>query len=179
MSIELLSQPRTHDQIDKRVPPEIWERIFNRLYPSQLTRMSMVNKNFNKIVSSLSVWSHMYSVAFGPKMPLRTLRDRPESKSYMLFMCASSLYVCEECLSRTPCKNLYDNWGRRVDLGPIPALAPMPTSSKGDLKYLGEELNLNWTIRMCPSCRDKQVQEYVVGDDKVTQSRIRWYRMQE
>ncbi|KAG0352272.1 hypothetical protein BGZ54_002873 [Gamsiella multidivaricata] len=84
MGTETQSALRTHDQFDKRVPPEIWQRTFNRLYPSQLSRISMVNKNFNTIVSSLPVWSHMFSVAFGPKMRLRTLRNIPESKSYML-----------------------------------------------------------------------------------------------
>ncbi|KAF9081192.1 hypothetical protein BGX29_004692, partial [Mortierella sp. GBA35] len=157
MSTEPQSQPRTHDQIDKRVPPEIWERIFDRLYPSQLTRMSMVNNNFNKIVSSLSVWSRMFSVAFGPTMRLRTLRNMPESKSYMLYMCASSLYICEECLSRTPFETIY-NQGER----PSRVLAPMPTLSKGNLKYLGEEVNMNWTIWMCPSCRRKQVSKVEV-----------------
>ncbi|KAG0342691.1 hypothetical protein BG000_002475 [Podila horticola] len=87
MSTKRQSQFRSHNHIDKRVPPEIWERIFSRLYPSQLSRMSMVNKNFNKIVSSLSVWSRMFSLIFGPEMKLRTLRNMPESKSYMLYMC--------------------------------------------------------------------------------------------
>ncbi|KAF9310659.1 hypothetical protein BGZ91_007037, partial [Linnemannia elongata] len=173
MNTEYQSQPRIHDQIDKRVPPEIWERIFERLYPSQLIRMSMVNKNFYKIVSSLSVWSYMFSVAFGPTMRLCTLCKMPESKSYMLYMCASSLYICEECLSRTPCETLRDMRGyRQPEWGPRPALAPMPTLSKGSFKYQGEEVNLNWTIWMCPSCRGKQVSEVQVGDDKKTMDRI-------
>ncbi|KAF9140149.1 hypothetical protein BG015_001780, partial [Linnemannia schmuckeri] len=33
-----------------RVPNEVWERILSHLYPSQLSRMSMVNKNLNAIV---------------------------------------------------------------------------------------------------------------------------------
>ncbi|KAF9535223.1 hypothetical protein EC957_001900, partial [Mortierella hygrophila] len=41
----------------KRVPVEVWEQIFSFLYPSQLSRISMVNKNFNSIVSLLKVWS--------------------------------------------------------------------------------------------------------------------------
>ncbi|KAF9118894.1 hypothetical protein BGW39_000779 [Mortierella sp. 14UC] len=177
MSTEPQPQPRTpvatpeHDQIDKRVPPEIWERIFHYLYPSQLTRMSMVNINFNKIVSSLSVWSYMFSVAFGSQRRLRTLRNMPESKSYMLYMCASSLYVCEKCLSRTAFGNIYQT--------PKPILAPMPTSSKGNLEYMGEQVNLSWTIWMCPSCREKQVSELEVGNDKKTMDRILWYRRQD
>ncbi|KAF9119217.1 hypothetical protein BG015_006393, partial [Linnemannia schmuckeri] len=95
--------------------------------------------NFNKIVSSLSVWSHMFSVAFGPTMRLRTLRDMPESKSYMLYMCASSLYICEQCLSRSPCETKFDLRGYKLPSPtPKPVLTPMPTLSKGNLKYLEE-----------------------------------------
>jgi hypothetical protein len=179
MSIEPQPQPRTHDQIDKQVPPEIWERIFDRLYPSQLTRMLMVNNNFNKIVSSLSAWFRMFSVAFGPITRLRTLCNMPESKSYTLYMCASSLHICEECLSCIPFETTCDQWGnRKTAMGLKPVLAPMPTLSKGNLKYLGEEVNLNWTILLCPSCRSKRVSKVEVGDDKVTKSRIQWYRVQ-
>lgn len=89
-----------HDQhvcawllIDKRVPPEVWEQIFNHLYPSQLSRMSMVNNNRNRIVSSLSVWSRMFSVVFGPTKRLRLLRNIPESKSFTCFICARAVFI--------------------------------------------------------------------------------------
>ena len=165
----MITEPPKHDQIDERVPQEIWERIFGRLYPSQLTRMSRVNKNFNKIVSSLSVWSRMYSLTFGPTMPLRTLLSRSESNSYMLYMCAWSLEVCEECFR-------YGSAFTR----PFRALAPLPTLSKDNLIYLGEEINLNWTIMMCQSCYDKKRRRTIendVGNTK-TKNRIRWYREQ-
>ncbi|KAK3845705.1 MAG: hypothetical protein J3R72DRAFT_487405 [Linnemannia gamsii] len=99
------------DSIDKRLPPEVWATIFSRLYPSQLSRLSMVNKTFNKIVSSLSIWSRIFFVAYpAGTMRLRTLRDMPESKSYMLYLCALSLYICECCLFMASCKA--DFYGR-------------------------------------------------------------------
>ncbi|KAK3805451.1 MAG: hypothetical protein JOS17DRAFT_768509 [Linnemannia elongata] len=174
MSAESQSQLRTHDQIDKRVPPEIWERIFNRLYPSQLTRVSMVNHNFNKIVSSLSVWPRMFSMVFGPTRRLRTLRNMPESKSYMLYMCASSLHVCEECLGMTPFSS-----NLTTSTKPVPVLAVLPTMTKGDIIYQGEEFNEDWKIWLCQSCRNKHISSgELVGDGK-TWERIKWYRKQD
>ncbi|KAG0062051.1 hypothetical protein BGZ89_010967 [Linnemannia elongata] len=173
MSTKSQLELQTHDQIDKRVPPEIWQRIFSRLYPSQLSRLSLVNKNFNKIVSSLSVWSYMFSVTFGPKRRLRIHRNIPESKSYMLYMCASSLYICEECLGLTLFRTVRYSHQR-----PQLILAPMPTMSKDGIKYLGEEINVSWMVRMCEPCRSKQRSEIEVGNDEKTMSRIRWYRQQ-
>lgn len=142
------------EPIGKRVPVEVWERIFDRLRPSQLSRLSMVNKNFNRIVSSLSVWSRMFSKVH-PYTRLRTLRNIPESKSYMLYMCALSLHVCEKCYCRLAYgqSNLY-----RL---PLPELAPMPRRLVPDDNYLleepdtylGEEVDCKWTIQMCFSCR--------------------------
>ncbi|KAG9062671.1 hypothetical protein KI688_004975 [Linnemannia hyalina] len=141
MTTEPQSQLRSQDQIDKRVPPEIWEQIFQHLYPSQLSRMSMVNSNLNKIVSSLSVWSRMFSVVYGPKKRLRTLRNMPESKSYMLYMCASSFHVCEGCLALVP---FVFNPNMPANLQPV--LADLPTLSKGEIIYLGEEINKGWMV---------------------------------
>lgn len=134
----------------------------------------MVNKNFNKIVSSLSVWSRMFSQIFGPEVKLRTLRNMPESKSYMLYMCASSRNICERCLGLTSVKaSSYER------LRPLPVLAPMPTMTKGKFKYLGEEVDLNWKIWMCFSCRRRRVSTVEVGKDRKTMDRIQWYREQQ
>ncbi|KAF8988694.1 hypothetical protein BGZ52_004341 [Haplosporangium bisporale] len=173
MSSEPQSRIQTDSQIDKRVPPEIWERIFNHLYPSQLSRMSMVNKNLYKIVSSLSVWSRMFSVVFGPTERLRTLRNIPESKSHMLYMCASSLRVCEGCLKLAP-------WDATVyhRTLPMPVLVRLPTMTKGGVHYLGEEINLHWRVRMCTACGQKQFLDSEGGIDEKTKGRIHWYRTQ-
>ncbi|KAK3827844.1 MAG: hypothetical protein J3Q66DRAFT_394167 [Benniella sp.] len=41
---------------EKRVPIEVWERIFNYLYPSQLSRLSMVCRTLPDIVAKLPIW---------------------------------------------------------------------------------------------------------------------------
>ncbi|OAQ32549.1 hypothetical protein K457DRAFT_16112 [Linnemannia elongata AG-77] len=69
-------------------------------------------------VLSVSV-SRMFSVVFGPTKRLRLLRNIPESKSYMLYMCAGSLHICEECLGLT------------LPSMTEPVLALLPMLSKG------------------------------------------------
>ncbi|KAG0296900.1 hypothetical protein BGZ98_000780 [Dissophora globulifera] len=161
------------ETVDKRVPSEVWEQIFNRLYPSQLSRISIVNKTFNAIVSSLSLWSRMFTIAYGPKMRLRTLLNMPESKSFMLYMCVNSRYVCERCFTVTP---FNDDYGR-----PRPSRAPLPTLSTREFQYLGEELNLGWRVNACHSCREswsnRDFQYHGIKNQK-TNERIQWYRTQ-
>ncbi|KAF9540178.1 hypothetical protein EC957_004576 [Mortierella hygrophila] len=147
-------QVRTHDQIDKRVPPEIWEQIFNHLYPSQLSRISMVNKNLNVIVSSLEVWPRMFYAAHGPKAQLRPLMSIPKFKSSsMIFMCASSLHICEKCFGLT---------GYNADklyMLPLPIPVLLPRRSTDAIKYVGGRFDPNWTIRMCLPCRQGHISD--------------------
>ncbi|KAF9946639.1 hypothetical protein BGZ72_000151, partial [Mortierella alpina] len=128
----------------------------------------MVNHHFNRIVSSLLVWTQMFPLIFGDNTRLRTLVNIPDSKSYMLYICANSLYICEECLGLTDNSSLYYR--------PQPALAPMPTMTKGDLIYLGEEVNKTWKIWMCSPCRQKQEASQTSREDsgdQKTRERIR------
>lgn len=133
--------------IDKRLPTEVWEQIFCYLYPSQLSRLSMVSKTFYTIVCSLAMWSRLFTSTFGPKKRLRPLIGISESKSYMLYLCASSLHICENCNSLTK----YEA-GLRSGL-PLLVLVPAPTQSTDEVEYLGERLNEDWYFRMCLSCR--------------------------
>ncbi|KAG0066010.1 hypothetical protein BGZ90_001571 [Linnemannia elongata] len=139
------------EPVHKRVPVEVWEQILGYLYPSQLSRISMVNKNFNSIVSSLEVWSRMFAVAHGPKAHLRPLLNIPKSKSYMTFMCSSSLHVCESCFHLTEY-----NAGNLSKL-PLPIPILLPRRSTNVATYLGEKFDPDWTIRMCLSCRQGHI----------------------
>ncbi|KAF9318405.1 hypothetical protein BGZ91_005170 [Linnemannia elongata] len=102
--------PSPRHELDKHVPAQIWEQIFSYLYPSQLCRLSMVNKAFEIIISSLPIWRYLFTKNVFRKQRLRFLRGIPESKSYMLYMCANSLHICEECgyQERFGSKNLAD-----------------------------------------------------------------------
>ncbi|KAG0265880.1 hypothetical protein BGZ95_003190 [Linnemannia exigua] len=148
MSFKSRWQHGKHKQIDKRVPPEIWEQIFSRLYPSQLSKMSMVNKNLNAIVHSLELWPRMFHAAHGPKAQLRTLVCIPRFKSsFMIFMCASSLHVCERCFGLTEYSS--DN----VYMLPLSIPVLLPRRATDAVKYVGDRFDPNWTIRMCLPCR--------------------------
>jgi len=139
------------EPVHKRVPVEVWEQILSYLYPSQLSRVSMVNKNFNSIVSLLEVWSRMFTIAHGPKAHLRPLLNIPKSKSYMTFMCSSSLHVCERCFGLTEY-----NAGNLSRL-PLPIPILLPRRSTDATTYLGERFDPDWTVRMCLSCRQGHI----------------------
>ncbi|KAG0050106.1 hypothetical protein BGZ83_005099 [Gryganskiella cystojenkinii] len=135
--------------VHKRVPIEVWEKVLCYLYPSQLSRLSMADKNFRDIVSSQKIWSRMFSVAYGPKAHLRLLVLIPKFKnSYMMFMCASSLHVCEKCFGLTK----YE--GCNLSNLPLPIPVLLPRRSTGAVNYVGERFDPDWTIRMCISCRN-------------------------
>ncbi|KAG0371703.1 hypothetical protein BGX24_001307 [Mortierella sp. AD032] len=169
MSTTNWHQVRKRDQIDKQVPPEIWEQIFSHLYPSQLSRMSMVNKNLNMIVSSLEVWSRMFYAAYGPKAQLRKLTCIPKTKSsYMIFMCASSLHVCEKCFGL-----IGYNTDKLYKL-PLPIPVLLPKRSTDVNKYLGGRFDPNWTIRMCLLCRQGHISDFEEPTRSVLKGGIYW-----
>ncbi|KAH7055022.1 hypothetical protein BKA57DRAFT_240738 [Linnemannia elongata] len=150
--------PSTHpsrilllEPVHKRVPVEVWEQILSYLYPSQLSRISMVNKNFQSVVSLLEIWSRMFAIAHGPKAHLRPLLNIPKSKSYMTFMCSSSLHVCESCFDLTE----YN--ASNLSKLPLPIPILLPRRSTNVATYLGEKFDPDWTIRMCLSCRQDHI----------------------
>ncbi|KAK3808847.1 MAG: hypothetical protein JOS17DRAFT_796855 [Linnemannia elongata] len=117
------------------VPNEIWERILSYLYPSQLSQMSMVDKNLSEIVSSLAVWPRMFYVAHGSKAQLRPLVCIPRfQSSYMMFMCALSLHVCEKCFGLTEY-----NAGELYKL-PLPIPVLLLRRSTDAIKFVGDSL---------------------------------------
>ncbi|KAF9349537.1 hypothetical protein BGX34_001752 [Mortierella sp. NVP85] len=100
-----------------RLPLEIWVKICSHLYPSQLARFSRVNQTAYCLVASLERWEGWFKRLHGkPHTKLKYLQEgtnlrqemhimRPIpglsiSQSYMLFMCAISLQVCEKCFRR-------------------------------------------------------------------------------
>ncbi|GJJ75064.1 hypothetical protein EMPS_07422 [Entomortierella parvispora] len=171
--------------IDKALPLEVWERIFSYLYPSQITRLSKVNKTLHDIVAASSLWSKMFSQAFGPDAVLCTLPAMPESKSYMLYMCAVSTRVCEQCLvhavpsmvrSELPARPLpvlvpdarlrrlnhpgpHQRINKRDSLWPGGKSQGAPRLFGQRIIY-GEPINTRWTIRLCLPCRQAHYETY-------------------
>ncbi|GJJ76747.1 hypothetical protein EMPS_09106 [Entomortierella parvispora] len=103
--------------IDQRLPAEVWREICSYLYLSQLCRLSMVNHTLDAIVGQLPIWRYLYN-SFSPNKRLRLLFNKPALKSYMLYVCANSLHICEECY-----------WYARAATlvyFPLPVLVPLP-----------------------------------------------------
>jgi len=141
--------PKQRAGVDKRLPPEVWAKIFGRLYPSQLCRLSMVCRTFNTIISSLPYWSQIFRIA-RPDRQLRLLQGYSESRCYMTYLCAVSLHLCEECfqISRLQEKHLAEL--------PLPVLVTLPNPVRNDTRAVaGEAVNLRWRVRKCRQCRDE------------------------
>ncbi|KAG0287551.1 hypothetical protein BGZ96_008538 [Linnemannia gamsii] len=142
----------------------------------------MVNKNFCAIVSSLKVWSHMFVIAYGTKAHLRSPVGVPKSKSYMMFMCSSSLHVCERCF----CLTGYNADSKYKLLLSIPIL--LPKRSTDGVKHLGERIttSVDETIVIETMRRHfggdvgiSAFKESTEAYDEKTETRIRWYQLQE
>ena len=100
----------------------------------------------------MKVWSHMFSLAYGPKAVLRPLVIIPRFKSsYMMFMCASSLHVCEKCFGLTKFNAC------NLSNLPLPIPVLLPRRSADTVKYVGDRFDPEWTIRMCLSCRQYHI----------------------
>ncbi|KAG0048717.1 hypothetical protein BGZ83_006381 [Gryganskiella cystojenkinii] len=139
---------------DVKVPLEVWEQIFIYLYPSQLSRMSMVSKTLSSVIGSLVLWLHLFNISHDAHIGLRLLKGVPESKSYMLYMCATSLHLCERCFRLVPFE--VEN---SAEL-PLPVLVPLRSRSTNGVRYVGEQINLTWTVRFCLDCRRSHFSEF-------------------
>jgi len=105
---------------DKRLPFEIWEHISIFLYPSQIARLTRVSRTLYDLIAASIVWSRWFRTAFGPDVILDTLPATPESTSYMLYMCAVSGRVCEQCMIYSVPSRLVNDRAAR----PLPVLVP-------------------------------------------------------
>ncbi|KAK3827842.1 MAG: hypothetical protein J3Q66DRAFT_321225 [Benniella sp.] len=145
--------------LDKRVPIEVWENIFQYLYPSQLARVSQVSKAFYNIVDGLSLWLKIYSIGrlSSPRQDIGFGVITP--KRLMLFVIACSFCICEQCFHFCDGENAL---GRLAAMPlPVPLWRILWTTS---WKYLynnisslvqqGVDLNVSEPkIRLCLSCR--------------------------
>lgn len=97
----------------------------------------------------------MFYAVHGPKAHLRSLVSIPRSKSsYMIFMCAPSLHICEKCFGQTRY-----NMGDLSHL-PLPIPVLLPRRSTDAIKYVGERFDPSWTIRMCLPCRQGHIKDF-------------------
>ncbi|KAI1314613.1 hypothetical protein EDD11_001956 [Mortierella claussenii] len=155
---------------EMRIPLVVWRQICTYLYPSQLARLSLVNKAAFKLVTELQEWTRWYNNRLhgAPKNPIKRISGlNAASHSYMLYLCSISFQVCEQCFRQCHDKK-----------AGLPKLASMPLSvvmgmsgsynTREPSQRLGEQmgpgLNVNveeeayiehrpWSIRLCRPCR--------------------------
>jgi len=133
--------------LQERIPMEVWQRVCDYLYPSQLLRFSKVSSRTHQAVCTLPVWSKLFALTHGEKSRLHLLQRIPDSQSYMYFMAAISPKVCEQCFKH--CNFQTD----RPSTFPLLTVAPTQTRSTKDITYHGEPVDDGFKVRLCVECR--------------------------
>ncbi|KAF9346354.1 hypothetical protein BGX34_004021 [Mortierella sp. NVP85] len=151
--------------LEKRLPIEIWEWIFKYLYPSQLSRVSIVCRTFYDIVSNLSLWSEIYATVHPNNQNhavggFKPVPGKNLNKDFMLYICAESLQICELCLS---VYNEADVSRDRLAFFPLPVHAwriRLASKKTGNFQPFSAKIEpQDWVVRLCLSCRRKVFEE--------------------
>ncbi|KAK3827851.1 MAG: hypothetical protein J3Q66DRAFT_321241 [Benniella sp.] len=151
--------------LEKRLPTETWEQIFLFLYPSQLSRVSMVCRTFYDIVSKLSLWSEIYATVHPNNQNhviggFKPVPGKNLNKDFMIYICAESLQICELCLS---VYNGTDLSRDRLAFFPLPVHAwrvRLASKKTGNFQPISAKIEpQDWVVRLCLGCRRKVFEE--------------------
>ncbi|KAF9354928.1 hypothetical protein BGX34_010750 [Mortierella sp. NVP85] len=147
--------------IEKQLPTEVWEKILKYLYPSQLSRVSMVCRKLYDIVGMLPVWPEIYARVHPDDDNhlvggIKPVVGKNPIKDFMLHVCAESFRICELCLSV--------HMGHDVPKDRMASL-PLPVhvwrvrlAAKKDDTFQPLSAQIgpqDWVIRLCLGCRRK------------------------
>ncbi|KAG0044917.1 hypothetical protein BGZ83_009820 [Gryganskiella cystojenkinii] len=134
-------------RLDQCFPLEIWEKISRYLYPSQLCRLARATRALNESVGSLQVWKKWFLKTQGcSSAPFKYLPGVTESRSYMLYLCANSLMICEGCGNQ-----------HRLDQTPVVVSpASIPLTRQAPAYFVP-----GTSLHLCLSCRRQRCAEYV------------------
>ncbi|KAG0369982.1 hypothetical protein BC939DRAFT_81250 [Gamsiella multidivaricata] len=140
--------PLDGSDLTNRLPPELWNLILSFLYPSQLTRVARVNRRLYHLINNLGLWTTIHTKTF-PQEPLLLLPNVPPSTCYTLFICASSLLICEQCFHHCKDAQNYfytlERWLRGGSFFiPLPVWLPWANAS----------------IRLCFNCRKSHFEQH-------------------
>ncbi|KAF9982137.1 hypothetical protein BGZ75_006484 [Mortierella antarctica] len=89
--------PSPKSSSDSRLPTELWKVVCSYLYPSQLARLSRVNRTLNRLVSNMRIWSAYFVQLRGRRsFPFfEHLRNKPNH--HMHYIIALSYHICDHC----------------------------------------------------------------------------------
>jgi hypothetical protein len=145
--------------LEKHLPTEVWEWIFMYLYPSQLSRISMVCRTFYDIVAKLPIWTEIYTKAHPDNQNhvvggIKPVLGNSPIKDFMLHLCAESLRICELCFLTYNGTDI--SWDRLAYLTlPVHVWRVRLATKKTDAfrPFQIEVGPQDWVIRLCLSCR--------------------------
>ncbi|KAK3827847.1 MAG: hypothetical protein J3Q66DRAFT_394169 [Benniella sp.] len=146
--------------LENRVPVEVWERIFEHLYPSQLSRVSMVCRTFYDIVGKLPVWPDIYAKAHPGGQNhviggIKPVRGKSLNKDFMVHVCGESFQICELCFS------VFSGAGvpkDRMASLPLPVHVWRVRAAMKKIEFLPLSSKIgrqDWVVRLCLDCRRK------------------------
>jgi len=118
--------------------------------------VSTVSTTLHNVVGSLPFWSFLFRQVFGSTKTLCLLPLVPESKSYMLYMCASSSLVCERCYT------YFENYLDVANAAalPLPVLLQSYRRMHKDTEEVGCPVDPKWTIQTCLACRKNHYTQF-------------------
>ncbi|KAF9934255.1 hypothetical protein BGZ65_003845 [Modicella reniformis] len=164
--VTLEPQHKRNVGIEKRVPIEVWERILQFLYPSQLSRVSMVCRTFYEIVSGLALWSEMFAKVYPNNNNnnnnnnnetllggIKPVSGKNPPKDFMQYICAASFQICEVCYSVYGGSDISKDW---LAFFPLPIHVWRVRAAAKNVEFLPFTYPIrpkDWTIRLCFSCR--------------------------
>ncbi|KAF9931103.1 hypothetical protein BGZ65_005052 [Modicella reniformis] len=143
--------------IEKRVPFEVWVRILQYLYPSQLSRVSMVCRTLYEIVSELAIWPEIYTKAHPDNKNhliggIKPTPGKNPRKLFMHYLCAEGLQICELCYSVYSGSDVSKD---RLAFFPLPIHVWRVRAFLMTVQFLpfSPKRPTDWTIRLCLVCR--------------------------
>ncbi|CAO3564334.1 unnamed protein product [Mortierella alpina] len=93
-----LAPPNNPLRDNSRLPTELWQAVCSYLYPSQLARLSRVNRTLYRLVANMRLWSTYFIQLRGRRWSFpfyEQLRNKPQL--HMHYIIALSYHVCDQC----------------------------------------------------------------------------------
>ncbi|KAF9345129.1 hypothetical protein BGX34_005006 [Mortierella sp. NVP85] len=165
--------------LEKRVPVEVWERIFEYLYPSQLSRVSMVCRTFHAIVGELPIWPEIYAKAHPAGQNhviggIKPVQGKSLNKDFMLHVCGESFQICELCFSVFGGAEVPKD---RMASLPLPVHVWRIRAAMRKIEFLPLSSKVgpqDWIVRLCLDCRRRTFE--ACPESIPRNAKIRWMR---
>ncbi|KAF9024391.1 hypothetical protein CPC16_007181 [Podila verticillata] len=158
-SISKPSSSLMHFNAVNKIPLHVWVKICSYLYPSQLARLSQMNRAMYEMITSLGTWTEILKRAHPDRLD-RVILGLPIPKSHMLYVLAMSFRICEQCFRYC-----------RVVGHKNRACLPLPIPISLSPGQSGEHTPC--TVRLCLACRRTHFKKHPEPIPSALQTRLR------